>query len=383
MTDLHYMQRAIELARLGTGKTSPNPLVGAVIVKNGRIIGEGYHACAGQKHAEIAALDNASESVEGATLYCNLEPCCHLTPSKRTPPCTSRIISEGIKRVVIANYDPNPYVSGQGIETLKAAGIEVKVGVMRDAAMMINQPFFKFIQTGVPYVHMKIAQSLDGRIATSTGDSRWITDEDARRKVHQWRANADAVLVGVNTVIADNPALTVRLIEGKQPLRVVLDTNLRTPVDAVLVSDEYRHLTHIFTASVEADKIDTFLEKGVHVHRISKSSDGRVSLSETLRQLGNLNISNIIVEGGAAIFTEFIRESLFDKLSVFIAPIIVGEGRNSVQDLGITSIKSAKRLKHIQISSVNDQVLMEGFRMLWKDVPDRITHQQPLLLENK
>jgi diaminohydroxyphosphoribosylaminopyrimidine deaminase/5-amino-6-(5-phosphoribosylamino)uracil reductase len=377
------MQRAIELARLGTGKTSPNPLVGAVIVKNGRIIGEGYHACAGQKHAEIAALDNASESVEGATLYCNLEPCCHLTQSKRTPPCTSRIISEGIKRVVIANYDPNPYVSGQGIETLKAAGIEVKVGVMRDAAMMINQPFFKFIQTGVPYVHMKIAQSLDGRIATSTGDSRWITDEDARRKVHQWRAYSDAVLVGVNTVIADNPALTVRLIEGKQPLRVVLDTNLRTPVDAVLVSDEYRHLTHIFTASVEADKIDTLLEKGVHVHRISKSSDGRVSLSETLRQLGKLNISNIIVEGGAAIFTEFIRESLFDKQSVFIAPIIVGEGRNSVQDLGITSIKSAKRLKHIQISSVNDQVLMEGFRMLWKDVPDRITHQQPLLLENK
>jgi diaminohydroxyphosphoribosylaminopyrimidine deaminase/5-amino-6-(5-phosphoribosylamino)uracil reductase len=306
-----------------------------------------------------------------------------LTQSKRTPPCTSRIISEGIKRVVIANYDPNPYVSGQGIETLKAAGIEVKVGVMRDAAMMINQPFFKFIQTGVPYVHMKIAQSLDGRIATSTGDSRWITDEDARRKVHQWRAYSDAVLVGVNTVIADNPALTVRLIEGKQPLRVVLDTNLRTPVDAVLVSDEYRHLTHIFTASVEADKIDTLLEKGVHVHRISKSSDGRVSLSETLRQLGKLNISNIIVEGGAAIFTEFIRESLFDKLSVFIAPIIVGEGRNSVQDLGITSIKSAKRLKHIQISSVNDQVLMEGFRMLWKDVPDRITHQQPLLLENK
>ena len=383
MTDLQYMQRAIELARLGTGKTSPNPLVGAVIVKNGRIIGEGYHACAGQKHAEIAALDNASESVEGATLYCNLEPCCHLTPSKRTPPCTSRIISEGIKRVVIANYDPNPYVSGQGIETLKAAGIEVKVGVMRDAAMMINQPFFKFIQTGMPYVHMKIAQSLDGRIATSTGDSRWITDEDARRKVHQWRANADAVLVGVNTVIADNPALTVRLIEGKQPLRVLLDTNLRTPVDAVLVSDEYRHLTHIFTASVEADKIDTFLEKGVHVHRISKSSDGRVSLSETLRQLGKLNISNIIVEGGAAIFTEFIRESLFDKLSVFIAPIIVGEGRNSVQDLGITSIKSAKRLKHIQISSVNDQVLMEGFRMLWKDVTDRITHQQPSLLESK
>ena len=383
MEDLQYMKRAIELARLGAGKTSPNPLVGAVIVKNGRIIGEGYHACAGQKHAEIAALDNATETVEGATLYCNLEPCCHLTPSKRTPPCTSRIITEGIKRVVIANYDPNPFVSGQGVESLKAAGIEVTVGVLRDEAMLLNQPFFKFIQTALPYVHLKIAQSLDGRIATSTGDSRWITDEDARRLVHQWRANADAVLVGVNTVMADNPALTVRLTEGKQPLRVVLDTHLRTPINANLVSDEYRQLTYIFTASVEQNKIDAFLEKGVHVHSVPKAADNRVSLPETLRKLGKLNISNVMVEGGAAIFTGFIREALFDKLSVFIAPIIVGEGRNSILDLGITSIKSAKRLKHVQISSVNDQVLMEGFRMLWKDAPDRISRQQPSLLESK
>jgi diaminohydroxyphosphoribosylaminopyrimidine deaminase/5-amino-6-(5-phosphoribosylamino)uracil reductase len=383
VAELQFMKRAIELARLGAGKTSPNPLVGAVIIKNGRIIGEGYHVCAGQKHAEVAAIDNATESVKGATLYCNLEPCCHLTPSKRTPPCTSRIISEGIKKVVIANYDPNPCVSGKGIETLIAAGIDVEVGILHDEAMMMNQPFFKFIQTGLAYIHLKIAQTLDGRIATYSGDSRWITDENARRLVHQWRANVDAVLVGVNTVIMDNPRLTVRLAEGKQPSRLILDTHLRTPLNAHIVSDQYRQQSHIFTASDNQCKIDVFMEKGVQIHRVPTADDGKLSLPETLKMLGKLNISNVLVEGGAAIFTSFIRQTLFDKISVFIAPIIMGEGRSSVLDLGTTSVKEAKRLKNVQFSTLNEQVLIEGYGTIWKDIPEKIAQMQQSILASK
>jgi len=363
MDDIKYMKKALRLAELGRGHTSPNPMVGCVIVKDGKIIGHGYHRCYGEKHAEAAAIDNARESVEGATLYCNLEPCCHTIPGKKTPPCAQRIIKEKIGRVVIATKDPNPYVNGKGIEVLRKHGIQVETGILSEEAALLNERYFKYIQTRMPFVHLKIAQSLDGRIATSNGNSRWITNQTARKIVHQMRATYDAVLVGANTVVKDNPSLTVREVEGRNPYRVVLDDKLIIPDDAMLISDEWRDRTIIFTA-LEQDhpRVMELQTREIQVITTQKNESGHLDLQPVLKRLAELNIASVLVEGGAEVFTSFIKNKIFDKISLFIAPIIIGSGVDSVGNLGIRSLSEALRLEKVRIKTIDDQVLIEGYR---------------------
>lgn len=365
MNDRDYMKRALELARRGAGTTSPNPMVGSVIVKNGRIIGEGYHQRFGGKHAEVNAIENASESVAGATLYCNMEPCCHTIPNKKTPPCTLRLIREKIKKVVVATLDPNPYVNGNGVDMLRRNGIEVEVGILASEAAFLNEKYFKFIRTGLPFVHLKIAQSIDGRIATRNGNSQWITDREARRTVHRMRADYDAVLVGANTVRKDNPSLTVRLAEGRQPFRVLLSTRLDIPGDASLLTDEYRQKTIVFTAQpTESPAARELQERGVRVITVGQDAGGNLLLREVLAALAEMNISSVLVEGGGSVFTSFIREELFDKISVFMAPIFLGEGVGSIGDLGLQSIDAAVKLLRPTYTIINNQILAEGYRDL-------------------
>lgn len=363
MKHLEFMLRALKLAQKGRGFTSPNPMVGAVIVKNGRIIGEGYHPRFGQKHAEVMAIENAIEPVETAEMYCTLEPCSHNIPGKKTPPCAQRIIREKIRKVYISTLDPNPYVNGNGVAALREAGIEVETGYLGEAAAKLNETYIKFIQTGLPFVHLKLAMSLDGRIATASGDSRWITDEAARRRVHQIRHQYDAVLVGANTVRIDNPRLTVRLIEGRQPWRVILSRSLDIPPDSHVLQDEQREKTLIFiTPAYQQERRDAMERQGVKIEVLSANGNGRVDLSEMLHRLGQIGISSLLVEGGSAVFSEFISRRLFDKISAFIAPIIIGEGISAIGELRTGKISEALRLQQSEVEIINDQILLQGYR---------------------
>ena len=363
MNDEYYMKRAIELARKAVGHTSPNPLVGSVIVKNGKIIGEGYHAQFGGKHAEIVAIESATEPVEGATLYCNLEPCCHDIPEKKTPPCAPRLIREKIKRVVIANRDPNHHVNGQGIRMLRNAGIEVKTDVLAAKAALLNETYYKFIQSHQPFVHLKIAQSLDGRIATANGHSHWITNSTARKLVHQWRAEYDAVLVGTKTVLKDNPSLTVRDVPGRNPRRIVLDDQLVIPDQAHLISDELADKTILFTAKPESDARARQLRKrGVQVLQAPTDDAGHLDIRVILQKLAEMEIASLLVEGGGEVFTSFVKQRIFDKISIFIAPMIIGAGVESIGSLGISSLSEALRLQKIRIEIIDGQALVQGYR---------------------
>ena len=364
--DTLFMERAIRLAEKARGCTSPNPLVGAVLAKNGRIIGEGYHERCGERHAEIAAIEKAVEDVEGSELYCNLEPCCHVTPEKRTPPCVKRIIRERIRRVVISTVDPNPHVRGRGTEELRRRGIEVETGVLAHRAAILNEVYFKFIQKGQPFIHLKVAQSLDGRIATSIGDSKWISDEKARRLVHQMRHSHDAVLIGANTVRIDNPSLTVRLYKGiphvKQPLRVILDGSLSIPAESTVLNDRFREKTIIFTSpDCDMSKKALFQEKKIRVLTVPRTHEGLLDIESILKELAALKVTSLLVEGGARVFTEFIRRKLADKISLFIAPIILGRGIEVVNELNIQKLSQAYRLRHVTIETIDDQVLFQGY----------------------
>lgn len=363
MNDIELMQRAIRLARKGRGTTSPNPLVGSVIVKDGKIIGEGYHKRYGDKHAEIAAIESAKISAKGATLYCNLEPCSDTIPNKKTPPCINRIIQEKIKRVVISTFDPNPYVNGRGVQILRERGIQVDIGILTDESHRLNEKYFKYITTGLPFVHLKIAQSLDGRIATSTGRSQWITNQNAMKRVHQLRSEYDAVLVGVKTLIADDPLLTVRLVSGRNPIKIILDNELITPKNAKLLSDETATKTIIFTRTgINPKQIKNYQNKDVKILNVQTNGDGKLNLEDILRSLGKQQISSVLVEGGGEIFTSFIRAKLFDKISFFIAPLLIGKGIQSIGDLGIDNLNKAHKLKNVIFEIIDQQALVEGYR---------------------
>jgi diaminohydroxyphosphoribosylaminopyrimidine deaminase/5-amino-6-(5-phosphoribosylamino)uracil reductase len=360
---IEYMERALRLAQKGRGYTSPNPMVGAVIVKNGRIIGEGYHPQFGQKHAEVMAIENALEPVAGAEMYCTLEPCTHTIPGKKTPPCAQRLIDEKIRKVYISTLDPNPYVNGIGVHALREAGIEVETGYLAEQAAKLNEAYVKYIQLELPFVHLKIAMSLDGRIATASGDSKWITDEAARQRVHQLRHQYDAVLVGANTVRIDNPHLTVRLIAGHQPLRVILSRSLNIPPRSHILKDAFRDKTIIFTAAGhDAEKRKLIEHLGVRVIEVIEKDRGRIDLAEVLMRLGKMGISSLLVEGGSGVFTEFISRQLFDKVSFFVAPMLLGEGIAAIGDLGISKISRALRLQQTAVEIINDQILIRGYR---------------------
>lgn len=328
MQDIENMKLALSLARATIGQTSPNPCVGAVLIKNGEIIGMGAHLKAGTEHAEVHAIKSAGEKARNAILYVTLEPCSHYG---KTPPCADLIIQSGISKVFIATMDPNPCVAGTGIEKLREAGIQVEVGLCESEAIEINQPFFYFIKTKMPFVTLKAAMSLDGKIAAKTGDSKWITSEQSRQDVQKLRHEHDAILIGVNTLIKDNPFLTARLPRGgKNPIRVVLDTCLKTPVHSNIVQDPAAK-TIIFTGkSINQQKADELKKHQVEI--ISLPSDN-VAIDEVLKKLGERNIMSILVEGGADVHASFIEAKVFQQVILYIAPKIIG-GRNAIPFVG-------------------------------------------------
>ena len=361
MNDEDYMKLALRLARRGVGKTSPNPMVGAVIVRNGRIIGQGYHRRYGGNHAEINAIRDAGQDIDGATLYVTLEPCCH--HGKKTPPCLDALLEYNLKRVVIGTKDPNPSVNGRSIAILEQKGIETKVGVLGEECYRLNEAFFKYIQTGVPFVTLKCAQTLDGKIATSTGDSKWISSEPSLKLAHRLRSYHDAVLVGVGTVLADDPELTVRFVRGKNPLRIVTDSRLRIPLSAKVLKEQESACTIIATtAQADMGKLASLRQMGIEITVVDEDSEGKVDLRKLLEQLGRRNISSVLVEGGGTIITSMVRQGLEDKMVVIVAPKVMGEGIEAIGDLGILTVDGALRLSFDRTYRSGEDLIIEARR---------------------
>ncbi|MBL7074479.1 bifunctional diaminohydroxyphosphoribosylaminopyrimidine deaminase/5-amino-6-(5-phosphoribosylamino)uracil reductase RibD [candidate division KSB1 bacterium] len=356
-----FIRRTLRLAKKGKGKTSPNPLVGAILVKDCNVIAEGYHRAWGEDHAELMALKMAGKRAQGATIYVNLEPCCH--HDKKTPPCVDRILTSGLKKVVVGSEDPNPQVSGKGLGILKNHGIEVVSCVLEDQCRRLNEVYFKNIQTGLPFVTLKIAQTLDGQIATPTGDSQWITSDRMRRLVHRLRAESDAVLVGIGTVKADDPELTVRWVKGKNPVRVVLDSHLSIPLTAKVLNGKDPSNTILFTATdMIPSRADPVKKQGARVFSVPTVDDGRLNLKEVLVRLGKEGINSLLVEGGREVFTSFVKSRLFDKMILCISPKVIGKGLGSLGDLGISRVGVAVTFSGVHYRRLRDEMIVE----VWK-----------------
>ena len=360
--DEQFMRLALRLAARGIGHTSPNPLVGAVVVRGGQVVGKGYHRKAGTPHAEIHALEDAGDQAQSATLYVTLEPCNH---HGRTPPCTEAIVRSGVRRVVVGCTDPNPRVIGGGMEYLRSKGIRVDEGILEEKCLRLNEPFIKHVTTGLPLVVAKMAASLDGKIATHLGDSRWISNERSRRFVHKLRHSTDAILVGIGTVVADNPNLTTRITgrKGNNPLRIILDTHLRTPVDSLVVSDTKESQTIIATGPKSYKKRREALEsKGVEVLPLPLVR-GRVSLPELLKNLGRREITSLLVEGGAEVHGGFFYDNLVDKVYLFFAPKIIGGNRAvpMVGGAGVARVAEALALRDLTMRRFGDDIMIEGY----------------------
>jgi diaminohydroxyphosphoribosylaminopyrimidine deaminase / 5-amino-6-(5-phosphoribosylamino)uracil reductase len=356
------MRRALRLAAKGMGRTSPNPLVGAVIVKRGRLVGEGYHARAGGPHAEITALRMAGQAARGATLYVTLEPCTHYG---RTPPCLPAVLGSGVERVVIGMKDPNPLVRGRGIRGLNRAGIDLKVGVLEEECRNLNEAFCKYIVTKEPFVILKAASTLDGKIATPTGESKWITGEVSRRFVHRLRDRADGVLVGIGTVLADDPELTARIRGGKHPYRIILDSRLRIPETAKVIERSPAE-TIVVTTDMASNAQRARLErKGVRVVTVP-SRMGRVDLKKCLSVLGKLEIMTLLIEGGSEINGAFLHEKLIDKLVLIVAPKLLG-GRKALGVFGgegVAQLKDAVMIQQLKARRLGADILLEGYPSL-------------------
>jgi len=360
MSDRVFMQKALELAVRGRGRTSPNPMVGAVIVKKGKIIAEGYHRKAGTPHAEIVALRKAGPQAKGAVLYVNLEPCCHT--EKKTPPCTRAIIKSGIKKVVAAMTDPNPRVRGRGLKELQAAGIHTETAVMETEARKLNEAFIKYITRKEPFVFLKIAQTLDGKIATASGDSKWITGKRARRYVHKLRDEVDALLVGIGTVEKDDPSLDCRIKGGRNPYRVVVDSSLQIPLTARLLGHEDNRTIIATTGKASRKKIDLLLSRGVRII-VTGDKDGKVDLKALMKELGGMDITSVMIEGGSSINASALSSGIVDKVLVFVAPRILG-GVDSIPSIGGKSpllIEHAVKLKKTSITTFGDDILLEAY----------------------
>ncbi len=358
--DEFYMREALRIAAYASGRTTPNPLVGAVIVKDNRIVGQGWHRKAGTEHAEIHALHQAGELAKGADIYVTLEPCSHYG---KTPPCCQAIIKAGIKRVIVAMTDPNPLVAGNGLKELKAAGIEVVEGVCRDEAEKLNEVFLKWIVHKMPFVVVKTAMTLDGKIATVSGDSKWITNEKSRKFVHQLRDLYDGILVGIGTVLADNPTLTTRLDHlGKNPVRIIVDSKARIPLDSIVITDKSAHTILAVTERASQEKIAALLQVGIEVIMTKEKAD-RVDLSDLLKILAEKNICSILVEGGSRINYSFFVEHLVDKVHCFIAPKIIGgtDAASPVGGKGTFYMKDAYQLNDITTERFDEDILITGY----------------------
>lgn len=358
VNDEDYMKLAIALARKGHGYVNPNPLVGAVIVKNGRIIGKGYHQRFGGNHAEINALKNAARNVAGSTLYVTLEPCCH---KGKTPPCIDSIIKHKIARVVIGTIDSNPLVSCRSINYLRNCGIEVKTGVLEKDCRQLNEVFFHFMATGLPFVTIKYAQTLDGRIATATGESQWISSEDSLKFTHKLRAAHDAILVGAGTVIKDNPELTVRLVCGRNPLRVIVDSELNISSHAKIFQNISLAKTLIATIKTSADpRFQRLAASGVEIITITADEKGNIDLKKLFKILAGRNISSILIEGGSQIITYTLKNNLANRLVTIIAPKIIGSGIEAVGELNIRKLRAAKKLSIQKVLRCGDDIIIDG-----------------------
>jgi diaminohydroxyphosphoribosylaminopyrimidine deaminase/5-amino-6-(5-phosphoribosylamino)uracil reductase len=355
--DEFYMRQALQMASATQGQTSVNPVVGCVLVKEGAIVGLGAHLRRGEHHAEIHALRMAGEAARGATAYVTLEPCSH---TGKTPPCCDALIAAGIKRVVIACLDPNPLVSGNGRAALEAAGIETSVGLLQQAAERLNEVFFTFIRNRRPFVALKTASTLDGKLATASGDSRWISGESARAFVHELRHRHAAVMVGVNTVIADDPQLTARCeVESVQPLRIVVDSHLRIPLQAKLLREQAAQTIVVTTSASDAMLRQQIEQTGA---RVLLCGDGpQVDLHEAMHQLAALDVSSILLEGGGTLNGAMLAAKLIDKAYLFVSPKIIGSGINNVQFAGIEKMNDAIALREIDVERFGDDVLISGY----------------------
>ena len=345
ITNEHAMRRCLELALNGIGQVSPNLLVGALIINNGEIISEGWHKKYGQAHAEIEAMQNSDlSSFDGMTLFVNLEPCSH---QGKQPPCVESIISGKFSRVVIGMKDPNPLVAGSGINQLRQAGIEVITGVLEEDCKWINRFFYKYMTQKIPYVTMKVAMSLDACIATNSGESKWITCHESRRRSHVLRSESDAILVGIGTVLKDDPMLTVRFAEGRHPSVIVLDSDLRTPLDSNLVKSAASRKVFIVHSKSNTHAEQILQDAGIKLIKITTEYNSqKINLKNLLSKLATEeNIISVLVEGGAGIFSSFIADDLVDELHIFSAPVIIGDGLKAFNSLNTRLLSESKKIK--------------------------------------
>jgi len=361
---MDYMEQALSLAKLALGQVSPNPAVGAVVVKNDVVVGQGYTQPPGSNHAEIVALQQAGEQAKGSVMYATLEPCCHYG---RTPPCTQAIIAAGFTEIHLAMLDPNPLVSGRGKDELEKKGIKVYIGEHEEEAKEINESYTKFITTGMPFVTAKFAISLDGKIATKSGDSKWISSDEARKHVHNLRYAADAVMAGVNTVLVDDPHLTCRCGGGKggmarkQPLRVIVDGKGRTPLTAQVFSEPGKTLLALGRL-LTPEEARAFAQVGAEVLELP-SEEGLVDLERLLKALGEREISSVLVEGGGTLLGSLFDHQLIDKVIAFVAPIIIGgkEAKTGVGGKGVDKVVDSVKLQRVRIEKFDQDLMVSGY----------------------
>ena len=349
MNDLYFIKECFKLAKKGTGYVSPNPLVGAVLVKNGKIIGKGYHKKYGAAHAEASAIKNSRADVSGSTLYCNLEPCCHT--NKQTPPCVPLIIKKKIKRVVISNLDTNKAVNGKGVKQLREADIEVTTGILEKEGSELNKFYFKNVKQKLPYVTLKVAQSIDGKISSSREEQTWLTGKKSVEYVHKLRSEYDAVLVGAGTIKSDNPQLTVRKVKGRNPLRVIIDGKLSIPIKSKVIESPDANRTIIITSNRASErKIKQIAAKGIKIFKHKASSKNLISLQSVLKLLAKLKITSVLVEGGSEIYTQFLEKNLFDDIIVLLTPKILGKG------IGAFNIKKMDRIQLSEAEKIGEDI---------------------------
>ncbi len=358
MLDEEYMKMALELAKKGEGFVAPNPMVGAIVVKDGEIIGNGYHEKYGEKHAERNALLSCVKSPVGSTMYVTLEPCCH---HGKQPPCVDAILEAGISKVVIGSLDPNPLVSGKGVRILQEQGVKVITNVLKDECDKLNEDFFYYIRTGNPFVTMKYAMTMDGKIAAHTGLSKWITGESAREHVHKQRKRNQAIMVGVGTVLADNPLLNCRMENGRNPIRIICDTKLRTPIDSNIVNTANEIPTLLATCCNESEKWDKYINKGCQIVHIDEK-DGVVDLKKLVITLGRMEISSIMLEGGSQLNWSALHEGIVQKVHTYIAPKLLGgmKAKSPVEGIGFSSPDESVRLNISNIVRLGEDFLIES-----------------------
>lgn len=363
-----YMGLAIEEAKKGLGHVNPNPLVGAVLVKNDQVIGIGHHQKYGSAHAEVNAISNAIENghdVFDSILYVNLEPCSHT--NKQTPPCAPAIVKHKIKKVIIANIDPNPNVCGKGIAHLKENGIEVEVGILKEEGEKLNEVFFHAMNTKRPFIHLKMGQTLDGKVATRNGESKYITGPEAREYVHELRQKYDVILIGKKTLIQDNPSLTTRLkdVNEKHPLRVVLIDLKSIDFSLNVFSDEYKRNTMVVTTDFDLQTnpfiVEKLEEKGIGILALEESDSRRVNLKSLISTLYSLKLNSILLEGGPTLASSFLKSNLVDKISIITAPVLLGEGLSTLSDIGINELKNKLELNQLTYKQLGNDFLAEGY----------------------